>query len=88
MSEYTPEQLSEYISKIFNAVLSTKNISSTYIVLIAFASLFVDAYDQAGISFAISSYTNYFSYVSSWLQSFGLSSIAIDELWDRPSEVG
>lgn len=77
MSEYTPEQLSEYISKIFNAVLSTKNISSTYIVLIAFASLFVDAYDQAGISFAISSYTNYFSYVSSWLQSFGLSSIAI-----------
>lgn len=56
MTQYNEEQIKEGIKKIYEFVARQKNITGRYVVILALASLFVDAYDFAAFSFALNSF--------------------------------
>jgi len=49
--QYSKEEIERGIAKIYQVVLSTKNITARYIVILALASLWIDAYDFAAFTF-------------------------------------
>jgi len=77
MSSYSREDIERGIAKIYETVLSTKNITAKYIVILALASLWLDAYDFAAISFATASLKNTFPNVPNILLSFAIGSIQL-----------
>lgn len=77
MTEYSKEEIEKGIEKIYNTVLSTKNITAKYIIILALASLWLDAYDFAGITFAVTSLKNTFSDVPNVLISLAIGSIQL-----------
>lgn len=75
------EQIENGIKEIYNVILSTKNITAKYIVILALASLWLDAYDFAAMSFATASLQNTFPTASSLLISFSIGVIDLGALF-------
>jgi len=75
------DQIENGIKEIYNTVLSTKNITARYIAILALASLWLDAYDFAAMSFAVASLKNTFPNVSSLLLSFAIGVIDLGALF-------
>ncbi len=55
MSQYSQEDIEKGIKKIYDTILGTKNLTARYIIVLALASLFLDAWDFASMSFAVGS---------------------------------
>ncbi|SAI86764.1 MFS transporter [Saccharolobus solfataricus] len=55
MSQYSKEEIEKGIKKIYDVVLGTKNITARYIIILALASLWLDAYDFASLTFGTAS---------------------------------
>jgi MFS family permease len=75
--EVKREEIEKGIREVFRAVLSTKNISARYIVIIAMASLWLDAYDFGAFSFGVNAFRNTFSSMSPIIYSFSIASVQI-----------
>ena len=77
MSEqnFSQEEILKGRQKIYEFVAKTKNITSRYIVIIALASLWIDAFDFSGFSLVLPSYVNTFHPSAFWL---GFSVAAIN----------
>ncbi|MFP3281080.1 MAG: MFS transporter, partial [Vulcanisaeta sp.] len=73
--QYSREEIERGIAKIYQVVLSTKNITARYIAIIALASLWVDAYDFAAFTFATAAFKATFPWMSTYL--FGLAAAAV-----------
>ncbi|WP_338599082.1 MFS transporter [Sulfolobus tengchongensis] len=77
MSQYSKEEIDKGIKRIYDVVLGTKNITARYIVILALASLWLDAYDFASLTFAVKSLENTFSNVPSILISLAISAVQL-----------
>ncbi|NON61684.1 MFS transporter [Acidianus sp. RZ1] len=75
MKEYSQSEIEQGIKKVYETVLNTKNITSKYIVILALASLWLDAYDFASMTFGVSSLRATFPSVSPELISFSIGVI-------------
>lgn len=73
--QYSREEIEKGIAKIYQTVLGTKNITARYIVILALASLWVDAYDFAAFTFGTAAFKATFPWMSSFL--FGLATAAV-----------
>ena len=73
--QYSKEEIERGIAKIYQTVLSTKNITARYIAVIALASLWVDAYDFAAFTFGTAAFKATFPWMSPFL--FGLAVAAV-----------
>jgi len=73
--QYSREEIERGIAKIYQVVLSTKNITARYIAILALASLWVDAYDFAAFTFATAAFKATFPWMSTYL--FGLAAAAV-----------
>jgi len=69
------ESIEAGIREVYNFVLERKNVTARYVVIIALASLWLDAYDFAAISFATKSVANTFVGTPSILISFGIGAV-------------
>ncbi|BBD73405.1 MFS transporter [Sulfodiicoccus acidiphilus] len=74
------EQVESGIREIYNFVLERKNVTARYIVIIALASLWLDAYDFAALSFATKSVENTFVTAPAILISFGIGTVDLGAL--------
>ncbi len=79
-SQPSRQEIENGIKEVYNFVLSKKNVTAKYIVIIALASLWLDAYDFAAISFAVNSIQNTFPHVASILISFSVGVIDLGAL--------
>jgi Sugar (and other) transporter. len=69
------ESIEAGIREVYNFVLERKNVTARYVVIIALASLWLDAYDFAAISFATKSVANTFVGTPSILISLGIGAV-------------
>ncbi|WP_069806655.1 MFS transporter [Vulcanisaeta thermophila] len=74
---YSREEIERGIARIYEVVLNTKNITARYIVIIALASLWVDAYDFAAFTFATAAFKNTFPWMSTWLFGLAVASVQL-----------
>jgi len=77
MGEVSKEEIDKGIAKIYKAVLETKNISAKYIIILALASLWVDAYDFAAFTFGIAPFKNTFPTMSAAEFGFAVAAVQI-----------
>ncbi|ADX83528.1 MFS transporter [Sulfolobus islandicus] len=77
MSQYSKEEIDRGIKKIYETVLNTKNITSRYIVILALASLWLDAYDFASMTFGTASLKSTFPSVPSVLISLAIGAVQL-----------
>ena len=75
------QRIEDAIVKVYNIILSTKNISARYIAILAIASLWIDAYDFSAFSYGIASFKATFPWISPWLLGLVATSINIGALF-------
>ncbi|AHC52057.1 MFS transporter [Sulfolobus acidocaldarius SUSAZ] len=78
--KHSQQKIEDGIKEIYNFVLSKKNISSRYIAVLALASLWLDAFDFASLTFAVKSLQNTFIGTPTLLLSFSLGVIQLGAL--------
>ena len=74
---YSKEEIEEGIKKIYRVVLQQAGITPYYVIGLAMASWFVDAYDFSALSLGAASFKATFPWMSSWLFGFAMSSVQI-----------
>nr|WP_232203762.1 MFS transporter [Caldivirga maquilingensis] len=74
---YTREDIERGIKRIYQVVLAQSHVTPYFIIGIAIASLFLDAYDFSAFSLATAAFKNTWPWMSSALFGFAIASIQI-----------
>jgi len=76
-SQPSKQEIENAIREVYNFILTKKNVTTLYIVIIALASLWLDAYDFASLTFGVASLRNTFPNVPLILISLAIGGIQI-----------